>query len=235
MYTLGVRQQSGGVSCQIKMFQRLQMLSDSVYPRIRNPALYVDPILFSRMQARTPADAAEVSFLVCEQMENRWSRICAPWRSLHSGFHTQQRKRSGGKDTSAPTKRQGLAEFGCQDKHVSKFWIFSYKFSSAQVRDKLQEQCLISLLYINMCGSNIYKLYYNPVYESCICAVNAHFRHLGCTLCRFLGYIIWVPFKRVHIALHYGSFWALFFEKERSKRYIMECNVKPFKGYPNDE
>ena len=80
-----------------------------------------DNVVFLEVQARTPADAAEVSFLDCEQTENRRSRICAPWRSLHSGFHTQQMKPSGGKDTSAPTKRQGLAEFGCQDKHVSKF------------------------------------------------------------------------------------------------------------------
>ena len=30
-----------------------------------------DNVAFSRVQARTPADAAEVSLLVCEQMENR--------------------------------------------------------------------------------------------------------------------------------------------------------------------
>ena len=42
-----------------------------------------DNVAFSRVQARTSADAAEVSLLVCEQMQSRRSRICAPHHSHH--------------------------------------------------------------------------------------------------------------------------------------------------------
>ena len=51
-------------------------------------------VAFSRVQARTPADAAEVSFLVCEQMQSRRSRICAPHHSrlCLEGWNTSDSK-----------------------------------------------------------------------------------------------------------------------------------------------
>ena len=46
-------------------------------------------------------------------------------------------------------KCQGFAEFRYCDEHVSKFSIISDQFSSVEVREKLHEQSLTSLLYID--------------------------------------------------------------------------------------